>query len=110
MLPPQRRPQAPRRGGRFATLTGAAPARSALRLRLALALFGLVFCGVAAGLFAVAGWPVPAGLLAFAGLTALIDLGVIAARMRQRRRLERPAQPTRGRQRSGLPTDYPPYP
>jgi hypothetical protein len=87
MLPPQRQPEAPRRrGGWFAARTGAAPARSALGLRLALALFGLVFCGVAAGLFAVGGWQVPAALLALAAAIALADLVVIGVRLRQRRR------------------------
>ncbi|OHV40703.1 hypothetical protein BCD49_08075 [Pseudofrankia sp. EUN1h] len=87
MLPPQRQPDAPRRSvGRFAAFTGAAPARSPLRLRAALALFGLVFCGVAAGLFAAAGWTVPAILLCVVGATAVVDLIVIGRRMRQRRR------------------------
>jgi len=86
MLPPQRQPELPRRPGRFAARTGAAPARSPLRLRAALALFGLVFCGVVAGLFAAAGWTVPAILLCIVGATAVVDLVVIGRRARQRRR------------------------
>jgi hypothetical protein len=49
-----------------------------------------VFCGVVAGLFAAAGWTVPAILLCIAGATAIVDLAVIAVRARQRRRLRRP--------------------
>ncbi|ADP80487.1 hypothetical protein [Pseudofrankia inefficax] len=92
ILPRQRRPEGARRpaGGRFSGLTGAAPARSALGLRAALALFGLVFCGVVAGLFAAAGWTVPAILLCLAGATAIVDLTVIGLRARRRRRLRRP--------------------
>ncbi|ONH31487.1 hypothetical protein BL253_08985 [Pseudofrankia asymbiotica] len=106
MLPPQRQPDAPRRSaGRFSAFTGAAPARSPMRLRAALALFGLVFCGVAAGLFAAAGWTVPAILLCVVGATALVDLAVICRRMRRHRRSRPPgfgpaAQPG-NRTRSG---------
>lgn len=92
ILPRQRRPERARRpvGSRFSALTGAPPARSALGLRTALAAFGLVFCGVVAGLFAAAGWIVPAILLCIAGATAAVDLAVIGVRARQRRRLRRP--------------------
>jgi hypothetical protein len=90
LLPPQRRPEASRRGiSRFDAYTGAAPARPATRLRAGLAVFGLVFCGVAAGLFAVAGWPVPAALLCLVGATAVVDLVVLGTRARRRRRAKR---------------------
>jgi hypothetical protein len=87
ILPRQRRPEGARRpaGGRFAALTGAAPAQSAVGLRAALAVFGLVFCGVVAGLFAAAGWTVPAVLLCVVGATAVADLAVLRARRRRRR-------------------------
>jgi len=52
--------------------------------------FGLVFCGIVAGLFAAAGWTVPAILLCIAGTTAIFDLTVIGLRARRRRRLHRP--------------------
>jgi hypothetical protein len=55
-----------------AGIGGAAPARSALTLRLVLAVFGLVFC-VAAGL----GW-LAADLPAWPGV-ALLVLGAVAA-------------------------------
>ena len=61
-------------------LAGASPARSALTLRLVLAAFGLLFCGVAAVLAARAdrpGFAVAFGALAVA---ALIDLAVVARR------------------------------
>jgi hypothetical protein len=60
------------------------PVRSALTLRLWLAGFGLVFCGVAAGLAALAGaplWLVVA--LAVLALVAVIDLGVVIGRKRR---------------------------
>jgi hypothetical protein len=106
MLPPQRQPEASRRrAGRFATLTGAAPARGALGLRAVLALFGVVFCGVVAGLFAAGGWPLPAALLCLVGATAVVDLVVIARRARQRRRGRStgfgPAPTANSRPRSG---------
>jgi hypothetical protein len=50
-----------------------------------LALFGLVFCGVMAGIFAVAGWPLPAALLALLAAVAVVDLVVIHRRIRRRR-------------------------
>ena len=59
------------------------PVRSALTLRLWLAGFGLVFCGVAAVVAAVAGplWlAVALGVLA---LAALVDIVVIVRRKRR---------------------------
>ncbi|WP_066072824.1 DUF6343 family protein [Frankia sp. EI5c] len=70
--------------------TGAPPAGSALGLRRALALFGLVFCGVTAGLSAAAGQVGPAVALAVIGLTALVDLVVIHRRTVSARRDGRP--------------------
>jgi hypothetical protein len=64
---------------------GGPPARSALGLRRVLALFGLVFCGIMAGIFAVAGWPLPAALLALLAAVAIVDLVVIQRRIRRRR-------------------------
>lgn len=105
ILPRQRRPEGARVGGRFSSLTGAPPARSALGLRAALAVFGLIFCGVVAGLFAAAGWTVPAILLCLAGATAIVDLIVLGLRAR-RRRLRRPDMmgPERG-ERPRNPSD-----
>ncbi|WP_238430121.1 DUF6343 family protein [Frankia nepalensis] len=92
MLPPQRKPETRRRPvGRFAAVTGASPARSATRLRVALALFAVVFCGVVAGLFASAGWTLPAALLCLVGATAVVDLAVIGVRSRRGRRRARPS-------------------
>jgi Family of unknown function (DUF6343) len=64
---------------------GGPPARSALGLRRVLAVFGLVFCGVMAGILAVAGWPLPAALLALLAAIAIVDLIVIQRRIRRRR-------------------------
>ncbi|MEJ3746314.1 DUF6343 family protein [Actinomycetes bacterium KLBMP 9797] len=65
-------------------------AYSALNLRLALALFGLVSCGVLAVLTARAGFPVPAAVLAVLAVVALVDLVVITKRRAARRRAEPP--------------------
>ncbi|WP_250279704.1 DUF6343 family protein [Frankia sp. Cppng1_Ct_nod] len=64
---------------------GYPPARSALGLRLALALFGLLFCAGTGAYFAVQGKPVPAVGLGVVALTAVVDLVVIVRRMRGRR-------------------------
>ncbi|KQC35694.1 hypothetical protein UK82_25230 [Frankia sp. ACN1ag] len=72
---------------------GAPPARSALGLRLALAVFGLVFCGVTAGLFASREQPAAAGVLALLALVALVDLAVIQRRLHQRSHPRRPPPP-----------------
>jgi hypothetical protein len=65
----------------FAGIGGAAPARSALTLRIVLAMFGLVICATGAVALWVADAPVafPAIALVFA-LVALIDLGVVIGR------------------------------
>ncbi len=57
------------------------PARSALTLRLVLASFGLVVCGVASAVFVIKGYPdVLAAILAFLGAVALVDIIVVARR------------------------------
>jgi len=63
---------------------GATPARSALTLRLVLAGFGLVFCGVAGGWLLVAGGPawLAVALLVLAAV-AVVDLVVVARRKRR---------------------------
>ncbi|MEU1735853.1 DUF6343 family protein [Streptosporangium sp. NPDC020145] len=63
--------------------TGERP-RSALNLRMALATFGLVVCGVFAFLAGTAGLTWPTIVLAVLALVALIDL-VVVARRRHRR-------------------------
>jgi hypothetical protein len=73
-----------RRGEPRPGIGGYPPARSALGLRLALAIFGLVFCVGAAVVFGVVG---PWGLtlvLTIIALTALADIAVISRRMRRR--------------------------
>jgi|GEM_PF-5407510 len=76
---------------------GQPPARSALGLRLALALFGLVFCAAAAVVAAVYGpWPL-AAVLAFIALTAAVDIRVISRHRRRRREAERVTGAAAGR-------------
>ena len=63
---------------------GAAPARSALTLRLALAMFGVIVCGVGAALFVTAvDAPVMAAAMALLGLIAVVDMAVVTARKRR---------------------------
>jgi hypothetical protein len=62
---------------------GAPPARSALTLRLLLATFGVLTCGVAAAAFVtVVNAPVITGVLSLLGLVALVDAAVVVARKR----------------------------
>lgn len=62
---------------------GAPPARSALTLRLALAIFGIVACAGAATAFVTAiNLPAAAAVSAALGLLAVIDAVVIVRRMR----------------------------
>jgi Flp pilus assembly protein TadB len=61
---------------------------SALNLRLALAIFGLVSCTALAVGLAWAGHPVPAMITAAIALTAVVDLIVVQRRRVQRRRRE----------------------
>ncbi|MEW2548789.1 DUF6343 family protein [Streptomyces sp. NPDC047002] len=65
--------------------TGSEPvtARSALRMRFWLSLWGLLWCGGAAAVLALLSAPVLAGICAALALIALVDLGVIVHRMRQ---------------------------
>ncbi|MGY1703886.1 DUF6343 family protein [Geodermatophilus sp. SYSU D00697] len=67
-----------------AGIGGAAPARSALTLRLVLAAFGLVVCAVAGVLWLTADLPVwPAVVLLVLAVVALVDLVVVARRKRR---------------------------
>jgi membrane protein implicated in regulation of membrane protease activity len=60
---------------------GAAPARSALTLRLVLAVFGLVVCVAGGILFLAVGLPVWTAVVLFAAAAvALVDIGVIVRR------------------------------
>lgn len=59
---------------------------SALNLRLALAAFGLVSCGVLAGLMFALGYWLPGAILAVLAAIAIVDLVVIQLRRRARRR------------------------
>jgi hypothetical protein len=64
-----------------AGIGGAAPAQSALTLRLVLAAFGLVFCVVSGVLWLLTDLPSwPAVLLLVFGAVALVDLVVVARR------------------------------
>ena len=66
---------------------GAPPARSALTLRLILALFGLATCAAAAAAFVtVVEQPAYAAVLAALALVALVDAAVVLARKRRERR------------------------
>jgi hypothetical protein len=58
-------------------------ARSALRLRLALTVFGLVCAVIGAVVVASLGGAVAATVFVVLGLVALVDLGVVVARIRQ---------------------------
>jgi Flp pilus assembly protein TadB len=60
---------------------GAPPARSALTLRLVLAAFGLVSCGLGAAAFLIfASEPLIAGILAFLAAVAAADIVVVTRR------------------------------
>lgn len=63
-----------------AGIGGAPPARSALTLRLVLAAFGLVFCGVMAVVAIRADLVVVAIILGILAVVAFIDLVVVARR------------------------------
>ncbi len=67
-------------------LGGYPPARSALGLRFALALFGLLFSAAVCAYFTVQDQPLPAIVLGVVALTAVIDLVVIVRRIRRERR------------------------
>jgi uncharacterized protein DUF6343 len=60
---------------------GAPPARSALTLRLVLAIFGLVVCALGAAAFVIITYqPVLAGVLAFLAAVAVADIVVVVGR------------------------------
>ncbi|HKT05638.1 MAG TPA: hypothetical protein VJT31_39500 [Rugosimonospora sp.] len=61
---------------------------SALNLRLVLAAFGLVCCGVLAGLMFALGYWLPGTILAVLGAITIVDLIVIQSRRRARRRTD----------------------
>jgi hypothetical protein len=61
---------------------------SALNLRLVLACFGLVSCGVLAGVSLWLRLPILAGIAFVCAVVALADLVVIQLRRRQRRRVD----------------------
>lgn len=64
-----------------AGIGGSAPARSALTLRLILAIFGLVICGGGAAAFALAGAPRTIVVIgAVLAAIALVDIVVIVRR------------------------------
>lgn len=67
-----------------AGLAGAPPARSALTLRLVLAVFGLMSCSAGAALaLTVVSEPAFAALLAFLAAVAVADIVVVAQRKRR---------------------------
>jgi hypothetical protein len=68
-----------------AGLGGAPPARSALGLRLALAIFGLVVCAGGAVAFALVGLPAGSVALGILAAIAVVDIVVVRARMRRER-------------------------
>jgi Family of unknown function (DUF6343) len=64
-----------------AGFAGAPPARSALTLRLILASFGLLACGLGAAAFVITVYePVIAGLFAFFAAAAVVDIAVVIRR------------------------------
>jgi Flp pilus assembly protein TadB len=70
----------------WAGALGYPPARSALGLRLALAVFGLLVCAGAVVAFAVAGQPLWIVVFAVLMAVTVVDLAVISRRLRARRR------------------------
>jgi hypothetical protein len=64
-------------------MAGAAPARSALTLRLVLAAFGFVVCAAGCVVAIVRDLPVIAVVLAIAALIAVVDIVVVARRKRR---------------------------
>jgi hypothetical protein len=64
-----------------AGFAGAPPTRSALTLRLVLAIFGLVVCALGAAAFVIIVYqPVFAGVLAFLAAVAVADIVVVVRR------------------------------
>jgi len=66
-----------------AGLGGAAPARSALTLRIVLATFGLLVCTVGAVVFWAADAPALSAIAAVFALVALVDLALVIRRKRR---------------------------
>ena len=64
---------------------GAPPARSALGLRLALAIFGVVVCVGGAVAFAVVGAPAGTIAMGILAAVAVVDIVVVAQRIRRER-------------------------
>lgn len=64
-----------------AGIGGAPPARSALGLRLVLAIFGLVVCTGGAVAFAVVGLPAGVVVLAVLAVAAAVDVVVVVRRL-----------------------------
>lgn len=69
-----------------AGIAGAPPARSALGLRLVLAIFGLAVCVAGAVAFAAVGLPAGAVVLGVLAAVALVDAIVVRRRIRIERR------------------------
>ena len=68
----------------FAGVAGAAPARSALTLRIVLATFGLLVCGAGAVVLWAADVPIAFPIIAaLFALVALVDLVVVVRRKRR---------------------------
>jgi hypothetical protein len=68
-----------------AGIGGAPPARSALALRLVLAVFGLVVCAAGAVAFAVVGAPAGAVVMGVLAAVAAVDVVVVSRRIRRER-------------------------
>jgi hypothetical protein len=68
-----------------AGIGGAPPARSALGLRLVLAVFGVIACSALAAVLAVAGSVVGAVILALCAVVAIVDVAVVSVRLRRQR-------------------------
>jgi hypothetical protein len=66
-----------------AGLGGAAPARSALTLRLVLATFGLLVCSAGAVVFWATGAPAYSAIAAAFAVVALVDLSLVIRRKRR---------------------------
>lgn len=71
-----------------AGIGGAPPARSALGLRLVLALFGVVVCTAGAVAFAVIDKPLLVVVLAVLAAVAIADVAVVIRRLRKEHRVQ----------------------
>jgi hypothetical protein len=72
-----------------AGIGGAPPARSALRLRLVLASFGVVVCSAGAVAFAMIDKPVLVVVVAVLAAVAIVDIAVVIRRLRNEQREQR---------------------